>query len=119
MTEALAPREKSKKQRDNTNTPPKLRLHNDLSFLGRSVGVTTASQLVWLNRLTGSQPAHSLQQLCNRGHGHAGILQPTEPGETQSLRLSLSLILRLLLSQLAYMYSSRLSLEKVYLCFTY
>ena len=26
--------------------------------LGRSVGVTTAIQLVWLNRFTGSQPSH-------------------------------------------------------------
>ena len=26
--------------------------------LGRSVGVTMATQLVWLNRLTGSQPSH-------------------------------------------------------------
>ena len=26
--------------------------------LGRSVGVTIATQLVWLNRFTGSQPSH-------------------------------------------------------------
>ena len=33
--------------------------------LGRYVGVTTATQLVWLNWLTISQPSHSPQQLCN------------------------------------------------------
>ena len=47
--------EESKKQLDNTKTPPKtsitLRLQADL---GRSVGVTTATQLVWLNRVTGT-----------------------------------------------------------------
>ena len=31
------------------------RLRTDL---GQSVGVTTAIQLVWLNRFTGSQPSH-------------------------------------------------------------
>ena len=59
MTKARKPTEKSKKQPDNTKTPPKTsitqRLRNDL---GRSVGVTTATQLVWLNRFTGSQPSH-------------------------------------------------------------
>ena len=51
LTKALTPIEKFKKQRDNTKTPPptsiKQRLRNDL---GRSVGVTIAAQLVWLNR---------------------------------------------------------------------
>ena len=50
---------KKKQQRDNTKTPTKTsitqRLRNDL---GRSVGVTIATQLVWLNRFTGSQPPH-------------------------------------------------------------
>ena len=59
MTNARKPTEKSKKQRENTKTPPKTsitqRLRNDL---GRSVGVTTATQLVWLNWFTGSQPSH-------------------------------------------------------------
>ena len=47
------------------------RLRTDL---GRSVGITIANQLVWLNRLAGPQPSHSQQQLCNRGHEHAGII---------------------------------------------
>ena len=45
-----------------------------LTYLGRSVGVTIATQLVWLNQLRGSQRSHSPQQLCNRGHKHAGII---------------------------------------------
>ena len=45
--------EKSKKQRDNTKkkTPPK-RLRTDL---GRSVGATPPTPLVWLNRFTSAQ----------------------------------------------------------------
>ena len=66
---------KSKEHRDKTKTPPKTlitqRLRTDLE---RSVGVTIALQLVRSNRLTGSQPSHSPQQLCNRWHEHAGII---------------------------------------------
>ena len=56
MTKAPTPTEKSKKQRDNTKTPPKTSITQRLrTDLGRSVGVTIATQLVWLNQLTGSQ----------------------------------------------------------------
>ena len=54
MTKAHKPTEKSKKQRDNTKnaikiTPPiTQRLRTDI---GRSVKVTTAIPLVWINRL--------------------------------------------------------------------
>ena len=75
MTKAHTPTEKSKKQRDNTKTPPKTsiiqRLRTDSV---RSIGEAIAIQLVWSNQLTGSQPSHSPQQLCNRGHEHAGIV---------------------------------------------
>ena len=55
VTKAPIPNEKSKKQHDNTKTPPKTSITQQLrTELGRSVGVTTASQLLWLNRLTGS-----------------------------------------------------------------
>ena len=51
--------QKIRKSKDNTQTPPKTsftqRLRTDL---GRSVGVTTVIQLVWLNRFTGTQPSH-------------------------------------------------------------
>ena len=50
MKEATTPSGKPKKQRDNTKTPPK----TSMTDLGRSVGVTIATQLVWLNRFTGS-----------------------------------------------------------------
>ena len=44
---------KSKKQRDNTKTPPKTSIKQRLrTDLGRLVGVTTATPLVWLNRFT-------------------------------------------------------------------
>ena len=59
MTKAPKPTEKSKKQVDNTKTPPKTSITQRLrTDLGRSVGVTIATQLVWLNRFTGSQPSH-------------------------------------------------------------
>ena len=52
MTEAVIPTEMSKEQHDNTKTSPKssitLRLRTDL---GRSAGVTTVIQLVWLTGL--------------------------------------------------------------------
>ena len=59
MTKAPTPNEKSKKQRDNTKTPQKTSITQRLQTdLGRSAGVTIATQLVWLNRYTGSQPSH-------------------------------------------------------------
>ena len=40
-------------------TPPKTSITQRLrTDLGRSAGVTIATQLVWLNRFTGSQPSH-------------------------------------------------------------
>ena len=48
-----------KAQRDNTKTPPKTSITQRLrTDLRRSVGVTIATQLVLLNRFTGSQPSH-------------------------------------------------------------
>ena len=38
--------------------------------LGRSVEVTTATQLVLLNRFTGSQPFLELEKLCNQNDTH-------------------------------------------------
>ena len=36
----------------------------------RSVGVTTATQLMWYNRFTGSQPSHWPQKLCSQKDAH-------------------------------------------------
>ena len=62
---------KSKKQRDNTKTPTKTlitqRLRTDLR---RSVGVTIATQLMWLNRFTGSQPSNLPQKPYNQKDTH-------------------------------------------------
>ena len=59
MTEAPTLREQSKKQRENTKTPPKTSITQRLlTDLGRSVGVTIVTHQVWLNRFTGSQPSH-------------------------------------------------------------
>ena len=59
MTKAPTPTEKSKTQRDNTKTLPKTSIIQRLrTDLGRSIGSTIATQLVWLNRFTGSQPSH-------------------------------------------------------------
>ena len=50
-TKTPTPTEQSKKQRDNIKTPPKTLISQLLQTdLGRSVGVTAVTQLVWLNR---------------------------------------------------------------------
>ena len=54
MTKAPTPTEKSKKQRDNTKTPPKTSItQRTRTDLGRSAGVTIATQLVWLKPVYG------------------------------------------------------------------
>ena len=59
VTKTPTPTEKSKKQRDNIKTPPKTLITQLLrTDLGRSVGVTAVTQLVWLNRFTSAQPSH-------------------------------------------------------------
>ena len=59
MTKAPTPTEKFKTQRDNIKTPPITSITQRLQTdLGRSVKVTIATQLVWLNRFTDSQPSH-------------------------------------------------------------
>ena len=59
MTKAPTPTEKSNLISDNTKTPPKTSIAQRLrTDFGRSVGVKIATQLVWLNRFTGSQPSH-------------------------------------------------------------
>ena len=66
---------KIQKQRENIKMPSKTSITQSLrTDLGRPVGVTIATQMVWLNQLPGSQPFHSPQQLCNRRHEHAGIV---------------------------------------------
>ena len=66
--------QKCKKSKVTTQTTPqkssiKQRLRTDL---GRSVGVTTATQLVLLTWFTG-QPSHSPQQPCNQKDTHLKI----------------------------------------------
>ena len=57
MIKAPTPTEKSKKERDNTKTPPKTSItRRSRTYIGRSVGVLTATPLVWLNRFTSAQP---------------------------------------------------------------
>ena len=58
---------KSQKQRNNTKTPPKTSITQRLrTDLGRSVLVTIATHLVWLNRFKGSQPSYYLQKPYNQ-----------------------------------------------------
>ena len=65
MTKAPTPTEMSKGQSDNT-TPQKSSIKQQLrTDLGRSVGVTKATQLVWLTWFT-DPPSHSPQQPCNQ-----------------------------------------------------
>ena len=59
VTKTPTPTEQSKKQRNNIKTPPKTLITQLLwTDLGRSVGVTAVTQLVWLNRFTSAQPSH-------------------------------------------------------------
>ena len=60
MTKAPTLTEKSKKQLQNTTeTHPKISITQRLrTDLGRSVGVTAVTLLVWLNRFTSVQPSH-------------------------------------------------------------
>ena len=58
MTRTPIPTENSKtngQHKNATKTTITQRLQTDL---GRTVGVTTVIQLVWLNRLMGTQPSH-------------------------------------------------------------
>ena len=71
MTKSCTSTAKSKKQSENTKTPPKSSITQRMrTDLGRSVGVTTATKLVWLNRFTGSQPSHKQHKLCNQKDTH-------------------------------------------------
>ena len=57
MTKAPTPTEMSKGQSDNTNSATKKQQLR--TYLGRSVIVTTATQLVWFTRFTGPNlPTH-------------------------------------------------------------
>ena len=59
VTKTPTPTEQSKKQRYNIKTPPKTLITQLLQTnLGRSVGVTAVTQLVWLNQFTSAQPSH-------------------------------------------------------------
>ena len=52
VTKTPTPTEQSKKQRDNIKTPPKTLITQLLrTDLGRSIGVTAVTQLVWLTGL--------------------------------------------------------------------
>ena len=67
MTKAPTPTEQNPKKRDNTKTPLKTSITPRLlTHLGWLVGEAMTTQLVRLNRFTGSQPSHKLQKLCNQ-----------------------------------------------------
>ena len=66
MSKAPTPAEMSKRQSDNKTTPQKSSITQWLQTdLGRSVGVTTATQAVWLTGLR-AQPSHFPQKPCNQ-----------------------------------------------------
>ena len=70
MTKTPTPAEMLKGQSDNTNNATKSSITQRLpTDLGRSFGVTTATQLVWLTGLR-AQPSHFPQQPCNQKDTH-------------------------------------------------
>ena len=69
MTKAPTPTEMSKGQSDNTNNAKKRSIKQQLrTDLGRSVGVTTATQLVWLTGLRAHLPTNRNSRLIKRTH---------------------------------------------------
>ena len=73
MTKAPTPTEMSKGKVTTHTTPQKSSIKQQLrTDFGRSVGVTTATQLVWLTWFTGP-PSHSPQQPCNQKDTHLKI----------------------------------------------
>ena len=59
VTKTPTPTEQSKKQRDNIKNATKNFDYTTIADrLGRSVGVTAVTQLVWLNRFTSAQHSH-------------------------------------------------------------
>ena len=73
MTKAPTPTEMSKGAVTTQTTPQKSSIKQQLrTDLGRSVGVTTATQLVLLTWFTGP-PFHSPQQPCNQKDTHFKI----------------------------------------------
>ena len=70
MRKALTPAEMSKGQSDNINNATKKFDYTAIADdLGRSVGVTSTTQLVWLTGLR-AQPSNSPQQPCNQKDTH-------------------------------------------------
>ena len=73
MTKTPTSSEMSKGKVTTQTTPHKSSITQRLrTDLGRSVGVTTATQLVWLTGLW-AQHSHSLQQPCNQKDTHLKI----------------------------------------------
>ena len=72
MTKAPIPTEMSKGQSDNTNNATKSSIKQQLQTdLGRSVGVTTVTQLVWFTRLNVCLPIGKVVlQVSIVGHSH-------------------------------------------------
>ena len=69
MTKAPTPTEMSKGQSDNTNNATKSSIKQRLrTDLGRSVGVTKATQLVWLTGLRAHCPTNRNSRLIKRTH---------------------------------------------------
>ena len=69
MTKAPTPTEMSKGQSDNANNATKSSITQRLrTDLGRSVGVTTATQLVWLTGLRAHLPTNRNNRLIKRTH---------------------------------------------------
>ena len=73
MTKTPTPAEMPKGQSDNTNNATTSSITQRLRIdLGRSVGVHTATRLVWLTGVR-AQPSNSPQQLCNQKDTHLKI----------------------------------------------
>ena len=69
MTKAPIPTEMSKGQSDTQTTPQKSSIKQQLrTDLGQSVGVTTATQLVWLTGLRAHLPTPRNSRVIKRTH---------------------------------------------------
>ena len=77
MTKAPIPTEMSKGQSENTNNAAKISIKQQLrTDLGRSVGVTTATQLVWFTGLRAHLPTPRNSRVIKRTHIQKFVNKP-------------------------------------------
>ena len=79
---------KQKLPQQQKNTPQKFDYTQLWTDLGRSVRVATVTKLVWINQLTGAQPSHYPEKLCNHKDTHLKIHGRVEDQQSSQAEMS-------------------------------